>query len=254
MATKATTLVEAMATFDPAPIEFEPGASPTFYVEREDRPLDLLRVRLLMGTGRGQKLLLAGHRGSGKSTELNRLCVDPDIQRCYEIVKFSVKDVLDVTDISHIDLLVSLVARTFRQLVDAPSPIELSERALKLLDGWRRRVRVDAAINPHFRIPAVPHLRLALGREILDVARLHLRSRSVGQAKAAAHLGANSVDLFLRRPLPRECRAPSRRPRSRLGPVAVFGASWGRSSPSWEAGYGWSTVRARPRARSSSRG
>jgi hypothetical protein len=63
-----------------------------------------------------------------------------------------------------------------------------------------QNVRVDAGINPHSRIPAAPHLWLALGREILDVARLHLWSRSVGQAKAAAHLGASSVDFILRRP------------------------------------------------------
>jgi len=140
MATKATTLIEAMASFDPAPIEFEAGASPTFYVEREDEPLELMRVRLLKGTGRGQKFLLAGHRGSGKSTELNRLCVVQSIRERYEIVKFSVKDVLDVTDISHIDLLFSLVARSYRQLADGPSPIALSDQTLKLLDGWRSKV------------------------------------------------------------------------------------------------------------------
>ncbi len=135
---KATSLEQAIEAFGPAPIEFGPGGTSGFYVEREDRPLARLRTRLLSGT-EANKYLLAGHRGSGKSTELNRLAADPEIVARYEVLKFSVKDVLDLNALTHIDLLFSCVARTYDQLVTRAG-MEVGGRALDRLDRWRREI------------------------------------------------------------------------------------------------------------------
>lgn len=48
------------------------------------------------------KILFAGHRGSGKSTEINRLI--RDIKDEYFVVKFSVRDETDIYNINHVDL------------------------------------------------------------------------------------------------------------------------------------------------------
>lgn len=138
---KATTLVEAIHRFSPQPIEFGVGSqNESFYVQRPDDPLGELRVRLLSAPTGTEKTLLAGHRGTGKSTELNRLSADPEIQQRYEIVDFSVKDSLELTDVDHVDLLFAMVARTYDALSSDDAPLDLKAHTVAALDGWRSRV------------------------------------------------------------------------------------------------------------------
>lgn len=136
---QATNLVDALRAFGPAALEFGAGDHP-FYVNRDDEPLREIRTWLLRQQGPA-KFLLAGHRGSGKSTELNRLAARPEIQARYAVVKFSVLKVLDVVDLDYIDLLFQSAAITFNRLVSAASePLELAPDTIGLLDRWRRTV------------------------------------------------------------------------------------------------------------------
>ncbi|WP_437831558.1 P-loop NTPase fold protein [Sorangium sp. So ce1153] len=99
---RATTLEEARKVLDPRPLDFrEPNpqgakeaSDPKFYTELPARregnfklpgPLERLRQRLLSGT-RDTKLFLSGHVGSGKSTELSRLAVHPQIQEQFSVL------------------------------------------------------------------------------------------------------------------------------------------------------------------------
>lgn len=98
--TKAATLDEALDVLDPRPLEFgaekvTPGTDPAVYTtpplpdhgERKRMgAMDRLRKRLLTESG-DVKLFLSGHVGNGKSTELNRLAADPEIQKAFRIVK-----------------------------------------------------------------------------------------------------------------------------------------------------------------------
>ncbi|MCP4655174.1 MAG: hypothetical protein GY856_07115, partial [bacterium] len=136
---KAQDLAGGLRNFHPAPIRFGPGGTEDFYVRRRDDPLDLLRAQLLHGQA-SEKTLLAGHRGSGKSTELNRLCADSEIRKRFAVVKFSVKDVLDLTDLSHIDLLFTAVALSYDELCTGPEALELSAQTMAELDRWRKLV------------------------------------------------------------------------------------------------------------------
>ncbi|MEW5767549.1 MAG: hypothetical protein AB1797_07965 [bacterium] len=70
----AQTLKQAMQVFDPN----KPLESDEYYVLREHNPLKKMEVYLLNNPG-FQKILFSGHRGSGKSTELNRLFVSEAI-------------------------------------------------------------------------------------------------------------------------------------------------------------------------------
>lgn len=135
---QAKTLAEALPNFSPRPLEFT-GHRSSFYVERDDEPLANVRNRLLAQTG-PSKFLVAGHRGSGKSTEINRLVVREEIRARFEVVKFSAQEELDLVDLDYVDLLFFSAARVFTALVaDAEKPIELTDEVLKRLDLWRQQ-------------------------------------------------------------------------------------------------------------------
>jgi len=139
MARQAPDLAEALNNFAPGPIEFGKGGRESFYVEREDDPLE--GVRTLLRSGQGpHKILIAGHRGCGKSTELNRLVADPEIRKRHAVVKFSVRDQLDLNDIEYIDLLVTAVALTYQHLATADVHLRLDERVVERLRSWQGEV------------------------------------------------------------------------------------------------------------------
>lgn len=137
---KATTVVEAILRFSQQPIKFGvDSTNESFYVQRRDDPLGELRVQLVSSPTALDKTLLAGHRGSGKSTELNALAADPKVKSLYEIVGFSIQDSLELGDVDHVDLLFTLVSRTY-QALSAEGPLPLEPRTIAALDGWRSRV------------------------------------------------------------------------------------------------------------------
>lgn len=138
---RAQTLTEAIRTFSPEPIQFGVNSrNEAFYVHRPDDPPAEFRVQLHTAPRNSAKTYLAGHRGTGKSTELNRLAADQATRKHYEIVHFSVDDVLELTDVDHVDLLVALVARTYTELSTAEESLSLSEGTVEALEAWRERV------------------------------------------------------------------------------------------------------------------
>ena len=133
-AVKATTLDEAWSNFDPlTPL---PSGSP-FYVQRKGDPLRALIRALLRVHMAAPKYFFSGHRGSGKSTELNRLLSHPDIQAKYFTVGFSVKEVCDPNNLSHVDVLLALGARIFLDFTERGG--KLPEQYLRELEGWKGR-------------------------------------------------------------------------------------------------------------------
>ena len=132
---KATDLDEAWSNFDPLlPL---PSGCP-FYVERPGRPLEQLTSALLRRYVSPPKYFFTGYRGSGKSTELNRLADDPGIKQNYFVVKFSVKDVCDVNNLNYVDVLLAIGAQVFVQYTERGG--RLDEDLLAELEGWKGRV------------------------------------------------------------------------------------------------------------------
>lgn len=95
----AENLKDANEVLDPRPLVFDGGeksaaTDPAFYTELPQpdarkrpipAPLDRIRTRLLEETG-DTKIFLSGHVGSGKSTQINRLAANEDIQRAFHVV------------------------------------------------------------------------------------------------------------------------------------------------------------------------
>lgn len=122
----------AWSNFDPF---FTLPADCPFHVEREGKPLNKLKRALMREHRRPPKYFFSGHRGCGKSTELNRLAVDPEINKKFFIIKYSVKDVCDVNNLNYVDVLFSIGAQLFIQYIDSGK--KLRPELINELDSWR---------------------------------------------------------------------------------------------------------------------
>lgn len=129
----ATNLDDAYLAFDPLkPLSGEQLES--YYVGREPNPIDRIRPILLKTPDSPDKILFTGHRGCGKSTELNRLLADPEVQQKFLIVPFSLADVLDPLDLGYVDLLVAMEAGLYRAARQAG--VHVDERLAGLLEKF----------------------------------------------------------------------------------------------------------------------
>ncbi|VVB52244.1 AAA ATPase domain protein [uncultured archaeon] len=131
----ADNLDKAWSNFDPI---YPLPADCPFYVEREDKPLNKLKRALLREHRQPPKYFFSGHRGCGKSTELNILAADNEINQKFFVIKYSVKDVCDVNNLSYIDVLFSLGAQLFIGYSDTGK--ELRPELIKALEDWKNNV------------------------------------------------------------------------------------------------------------------
>lgn len=72
---------------------------------------------ILLGKESQQKILFSGNIGCGKSTFLNLLADHQDIRTEFLIVKYSLQDIVDPSDASHIDILLSIALQAFEKVV-----------------------------------------------------------------------------------------------------------------------------------------
>lgn len=91
------------------------------------------------------KLLLSGHTGCGKSTFLNLLAAVPEVSGQFYLVKYSVKDLLDLNDVDHVDLLLSIAAQTITSMDESKLKAiqPLLEKAEKLAGQIQGIIEVE---------------------------------------------------------------------------------------------------------------
>lgn len=131
----ADNLDTAWSNFDPFyPL---PPNSP-FHVEREGIPLNRLKRALLREHRQPPKYFFSGHRGCGKSTELNRLAEDEEINKHFFVVKYSVKEVCDVNNLDYVDVLFSIGAQLYIQYTDSGKKLE--DKLIEELEGWKNNI------------------------------------------------------------------------------------------------------------------
>lgn len=136
----AGTLEKAVANLDERmslvfgkDIQTPVSASPSFYVDRPDNPMEELKTNLLTSPGY-DKILFSGHMGCGKSTELNRFSELPQIRNHFFVIKYSISDILNIIDIDYIDFLLSFAAYLYIKASDAG--VSFTSGTLKILEKW----------------------------------------------------------------------------------------------------------------------
>jgi len=133
---KATDLRQALQFFDPQkPLENEVELR-EWFVQRPRSPRQRLRTLLESRTevGDPHKILLVGHRGSGKTTELNKLSAEIDAS--YHTIGFDVLEVTGRTTLGYEDLMLAVSTQITRDCIEhglIPQPV--SE---PLREGWQR--------------------------------------------------------------------------------------------------------------------
>lgn len=160
------------------------GSPNPFYVSRPGNPIAELIDALVAPFYRPPKFFFSGHRGCGKSTELLILLSNPEIQKKYWPINFSIRDEADIVDLDFRDVLLALGSRMFRDYRKIGG--QVPDHLLKELNGWKGKVEkeietilagrmaseIGAGIDAFFANAAVkmklePATRVAL-RQVLE--------------------------------------------------------------------------------------
>lgn len=124
------------------PLKPEKNGRPNpFYIDRPGNPIVELTDALLAPFYRPPKFFFSGHRGCGKSTELLHLLGNPQIQRKYWPINFSIREEADIIDIDFRDVLLAIGGRLFREYRKRGG--ELPDQLLKELNSWKGKVEKE---------------------------------------------------------------------------------------------------------------
>ncbi len=110
----ANNLEDIPRNFLPSSITFEDDFYTNIDKVRSSGIPKFVEIRNAIKREKNVKVLFAGHTGSGKSTELNRLV--SDIKDDYAVVKFSVKDTNDPYTLQYEDLLIASINKVLEYL------------------------------------------------------------------------------------------------------------------------------------------
>ncbi len=129
------------------PLEVEPDGPPNpFYVDRPGNPIAELEQALLAPFYRVPKYFFSGHRGCGKSTELRRMAVNPQIRAKYWPIHFTIRDEADVNNLDYRDVLLAIGGQIYRQYRAGGD--KLPKQLLSELDQFRGQVEKEITITP----------------------------------------------------------------------------------------------------------
>lgn len=109
----------------------EPEAIDRFRVEYGREVLVRLESEV-EASGKAGKVLFAGHRGCGKSTLLKQFAVD--MQSQYFVVRFSISDLIEMSDVSHVNILYSIAIMLLSQATKIN--LSVAPDLQKSLLGW----------------------------------------------------------------------------------------------------------------------
>ncbi len=173
---RATNLDDAWRNFNPdLPL---PGGSP-FFVDYERRPLDKFKRALLRSPNEPTRFFLAGFRGSGKSTHLNRLAEDADLTKAFHIVKYNIRDTCDFNNITIVDLIISLAATVINNLPRGLNPTkEPTKGILEELSTWGQTVENTVQAGRGSLLEAKARVKVGLDLPIIASIWAKITSRT----------------------------------------------------------------------------
>ena len=117
---RANGLRQALNILDPERPLLTKQQLDEWFVSRPGTPIDELSMLLEDAEG-PQKILFTGHRGSGKTTELAKLTLE--LADRFFIVHYSVKSVLNLFDLTHVDVVLSMGLQLIRQATEDRIPV-----------------------------------------------------------------------------------------------------------------------------------
>ncbi|MCX6583370.1 MAG: hypothetical protein NT166_24600 [Candidatus Aminicenantes bacterium] len=79
----------------------------SFYIETHRIEIDNIKNEFLDASP-GYKALFGGHKGNGKSTELNKIIFDADLRKRFEIIKIDILESLDPNDIEIVEFFITI--------------------------------------------------------------------------------------------------------------------------------------------------
>jgi hypothetical protein len=119
------------------------GRPNLFYIDRPGNPIAELTDALMAPFYRPPKFFFSGHRGCGKSTELQHLLSSPQLRTKYWPIHFSIRDETDIIDIDFRDVLLAIGGRLFTEYKKRGG--ELPDQLLKELESWRGKVEKEVS-------------------------------------------------------------------------------------------------------------
>ena len=126
------------------PLKPEKNGKPNpFYIDRPGNPIAELTDALLAPFYRPPKFFFSGHKGCGKSTELLHLLSNPEIQKKYWPINFSIREEADIIDLDFRDVLLAIGSRLFREYRKKGG--DLPEQLLKELYGWQGKIEREVS-------------------------------------------------------------------------------------------------------------
>jgi len=112
-----------------------------FYIDRPGNPIAELIDALMAPFYRPPKFFFSGHRGCGKSTELQHLLSNPQLQKKYWLLNFSIREETDIIDIDFRDILLAIGGRLYREYQKRGG--ELPDQLLRELASWQGKVEKE---------------------------------------------------------------------------------------------------------------
>ncbi len=152
---KATDFDRAWLNFElDLPLKPDKNGRPNpFYIDRPGNPIAELTDALLAPFYRPPKFFFSGHRGCGKSTELLHLLSNPNIQKKYWPINFSIREEADIIDLDFRDVLLAIGGRMFREYRRRGG--ELPDQLLKELYSWKGKVEKEITTIQEGRMSGV---------------------------------------------------------------------------------------------------
>lgn len=111
------------------------GEDAKFHIDLNAKSVKRLLLDLKLQARQNLKILFSGHKGCGKSTQINYLAATPEINADFLVVKYSIQDLLNPDDLDHIDLLVSMALKAYEAAQEAgiPASAQLQKKVYLIL-------------------------------------------------------------------------------------------------------------------------
>jgi len=136
------------------PLKSTAGGLPNpFYINRPGNVINELTDGLLAPFHRPPKFFFSGHRGCGKSTELQHLMENSAIKKKYWPINFSIREETDIIDIDFRDVLLAIGSKLFREFRRKGG--EIPDHLMRELNTWKGRVEKQISTVTEGRISSI---------------------------------------------------------------------------------------------------